>query len=693
MSDVRNVTMVSSKGTGKTSLVEAMLFNAKVTKRLGRVEDGNTVSDYDPEEIARNMSLMPAICSFEYNKFRVHAIDTAGYSDFFNETRMLARISDNAIMLVSGAEGVKSQANKLWLTLDEFEVPRSVFVNSMDKELADFDQAWDSLTSTFEGAKFVPICVPVVKDKKLAGYLDLVKNKYFESQGDGSGKTLESDIPDDLSDLAEKYKEQLIETVVELNDELMERHLEGGEVSDEELSKGLHQGVASGSIVPVYGGSATQNVGVVPLMDYFLEFSADPQERPEMKGKDKNDQETTRKPSPNEPFAATVIKTTVDQYAGKTSIFKVLSGSIKADMQVEVPEKGKKLRATGLSIQCGKTQSAVSEAQVGDIVCILKAEELATGDTLCDPAHTFQLDPLKMPEPVIALAIEPKVRGDEDKLSRGLSSMLEEDPLLETRRDEQTKQLTLCGMGQVHLDSVVKRLQKRFQVDVSVSPPEIPYRETITKPSKYVEYTHKKQTGGAGQYARVFIDLEPLPRGEGYEFVDKIFGGVIDQTFRPSVDKGIQAKMAEGILAGYPVTDVRVSLVDGKTHPVDSKDIAFQIAGREVFRKAFEMSNPVLLEPVMNVEIEVPDDCMGDVIGDINSRRGRVSSTEQTPGGTVIKCSVPLAEMLRYAPDLDSMTSGRGTYSMEVGHYEEVQKRVADEIIDKYHKKKTEDDS
>ncbi|HOX28830.1 MAG TPA: EF-Tu/IF-2/RF-3 family GTPase, partial [bacterium] len=455
-------------------------------------------------------------------------------------------------------------------------------------------------------------------------------------------------------------------------------------------AKALKDGAISGLLCPVFAGSATSNIGVKNFMEYFVELSSPPDRVEEIKGLDRDGKEITRKVHSNESFAGIVVKTMIDQYAGKLSIFRVLTGAIKPDTNLLVAEKDRKVRAANLFMMTGKSQKQVDQAELGDIACIVKVDELETGNTICDPTNPFSYPLAPIPEPVIALAIAPKERGEEDKLSRGLNSLLGEDPLLKTKRDEQTKQLTICGTGQVHLDATVSKLRKRFQVNIDVSPPEIPYRETVTKSVKYVEYTHKRQTGGAGQFGRVFIDLEPLERGGGYEFVDKIFGGVIDQNFRPSVDKGVRARMSEGILAGYPVVDVRVSLVDGKTHPVDSKDIAFQIAGREVFKKAVMMCDPVLLEPIMMVEIEVPDECMGDVIGDMNSRRGRVVSTEQANQITTIKTTVPLSEMLRYAPDLDSMTSGRGTYSMELYSYEEVPKRVADEIIAKYNKSRAE---
>ncbi|MFA6450423.1 MAG: elongation factor G [bacterium] len=690
MSMVRNAGIISPKGTGKTSLAEAILFDAKVINRLGRVEDGNTAMDFDSEETERKMTLYPSIYTFDYSGSRIHLVDTAGYPDFFSETRFVARTLDNAIFTINAGDGIKSQALKFWRLINELKMPRMLFITGMDKELADFPALWETMQSMLQFA-FVPITIPIVKSKKLIGVIDLIKMKYFADKGDKSGEAAESDIPAEYADFAAEYREKMLETVAESNDSLMERYLEGGELKPEEISKALKAGSAGGTLCPVFAGSATANIGVKQFLDQFVGLSAAPDQKGDIIGHDGNEKDAVRKPTAVESFSATVLKTMVDQYAGKLSIFRVLSGTIKPDTNLTISEKNRKARAANIFMITGKAQKQVESAEPGDIACIVKVDEISTGDTICDPMNVFILPSANIPEPVIALAVAPKERGDEDKLSRGLNSLLEEDPLLKTKRDEQTKQLTICGTGQVHLDTVVSRLRKRFQINLDVAPPEIPYRETITKAAKYVEYTHKKQTGGAGQFARVFIDLEPLESGAGYEFADKIFGGVIDQNFRPSVDKGIRARMAEGVLAGYPFVDVRASLVDGKTHPVDSKDIAFQIAGREVFKKAVMMCNPILLEPIMNLEIEVPDECMGDVIGDLNSRRGRVVTTDQASGSTIIKATCPLAELLRYAPDLDSMTSGRGTYSMELSHYEEVPKRVADEIIAKYNKRKTEE--
>lgn len=689
--DVRTLGMLSPKGTGKTSLVEAMLFNAKATTRLGKVVDGNTVSDNDPEEIERHMSLFPTVCTFEYAKKRIHVLDTAGYPDFLSETRQVIKAVDNVCMLVSGADGVKSQGAKSWNVIKQSGIPNSIFVTEMDKELADFDAAWDSMKKILE-APIVPITIPMIENKKIIGVIDLVKMKAVNYKTDGSGACSEGDIPAAFQAMADKYKEKLVESTAETDDALMEIYLEGGELSAEQIGNALQKGASGGKLTPVYAGSLIQNVGVTCFMDYFLELSAGPDERPDMTGVDKDGKETVRKAHINEPFSAFVFKTMVDQFTGKISFMRVVSGKLKAESHILDATKSRKGKLGSLFFYCGKKQTQVTEVGPGDIVAAVKMDDFTTGDTICDQGNSVVLNAISFPEPVLSLAIQPRERGDEDKLSVGLQRMQDEDPLLKVQRSEQTKELTICGMGAVHLDVVVKRLKSRFAVDVEVSTPKVPYRETVSKTVKYVEYTHKKQTGGAGQFAKVFIDLEPLERGAGYEYVDKIFGGVIDQSFRPSVNKGVQARMTTGIVAGYPVTDIRVSLVDGKTHPVDSKDIAFQVAGRQVFKKAFLMADPILLEPIMNVDIEVPDECMGDIIGDVNSRRGRVITVDQAPGGKVIKASVPLAEMLRYAPDLDSMTSGRGSYGMEVASYEEVPRKIADGIIEAYKKKREEDE-
>ena len=687
-SNVRTLGMVSPKGTGKTSLVEAILFNAKALKRLGRVEDGNTASDFDAEEISRGMSLSPTVCSINYKGKRLHLLDTAGYPDFFGETRGVIPAVDNAVMLVSAADGVKSQAAKSWALCEEYNLPRFVIINEMDKELADFDAAYNSLRTVFEGAAFAPITVPMVQDKKFVGVIDLVKMKAYTYEGDSFS---EGDIPDAYSDLVENYKEKLVETVAEMDDDLTEQYLDTGELSAEQVEQGLQKGAVSAQLIPVFAGAVTQNVGVAQFMDAFLDLSAAPEDRPDVECKDADGNEITRKPHANEPFSAMVFKTMVDQYAGKISVFRVVSGTLKPDTQVIDTTQDRKGRITQIYLVTGKQQEQATELVPGDIGAVVKMDDFCTGDTICDPTSKCVLPKLKFPESVLALAIQPKERGDEDKLSLGLSRLQDEDPLLQLQRDEQTKELTICGPGQVHLDVVVNRLKSRFAVDVSVSTPKVPYRETITKTVR-AQGRHKKQTGGRGQFGDVWLELVPLERDAGFEFENKIFGGSVPRNFIPAVEKGVVQRMKRGVIAGYPLVDIKAIIYDGSYHSVDSSDMAFQIAGSLAMQKGTLEASPTLLEPIMNVEIEVPDECMGDIIGDVNSRRGRVSTVDQGLGVKIIKASVPMSEMLRYGPDLDSMTSGRGTYTMDLARYEEVPKKIAQDIVDAYQKQKAEEE-
>jgi elongation factor G len=689
--DVRSLGMMSPKGTGKTSLVEAILFNAKIIKRLGKVEDGNTASDFDPEEIERGMTLFPSVNTFNSGDTRVHLLDTAGYPDFMPETRAVARAVDNAMLLINAADGVKSQAAKFWNLFDELKISRSIFVNFMDKELANFAAVLDQLRKAFDGGLFVPITVPMVKDNTLLGVIDLVTGKAYTCTPDGSGKFTEGPVPDDFADLAEEYKEKLVEAVAEMDDTLTEKYLESGELSEEEVTQGLTKGVAQAILTPVYAGSASLNVGVAQFMNRFLKLSAAPANRPEVICTDKDGSETTRKPDPAQPFSAFVFKTLVDQYAGKISLFRVVSGKLTPDSQIIDTNQDRKVKVQQLFTVFGKKQEPADQLVAGDIGAVVKIDEFQTGDTICDVVHAVTLPALKFPDPVLALAITPKERGDEDKLSIGLSKLVEEDPMLKVSREEQTQELMISGTGQIHLDSVVSRLKKRFAVDVVVSTPEVPYRETITKTVK-VQGRHKKQSGGRGQFGDVWIELEPQPSGTGFIFENKIFGGSVPKNYIPAVEKGIAERMGRGCIAGYPMVDIKATIFDGSYHNVDSSDMAFRIAGSLAMQKGAEAASPVLLEPHMAVEVECPDECMGDIIGDINGRRGKVSTMDQGLGVKIVKATVPLSEMLRYAPELDSMTSGRGTYTMELAHYEEVPKKVAQDIIEAYQKRKAEEE-
>ncbi|MEW6200789.1 MAG: elongation factor G [bacterium] len=689
-SGVRNVGTIAPKGTGKTTLVEAILYNAGAVEQMGKVVDGNTVSDSDIEEIERQMTLFPAVCSFKWKKSNIHLIDTAGYPDFIGETRALIHNLDNAIMPVSGVDGVRSHAVKLWRYLNEKSLPRFIFLNEMDKENASFDNAWESLKKVLEFG-FVPVTIPIVQEKKLTGVIDLIKMKAYTISDTTGGGGREEEIPVEMQEVAEKYREALAETAAEVDDSLTEKYLEGHEISSEEIVKAVRAGTVNAKISPVFSGSALNNIGVSQLLDYFLEFSAAPSERGSVQGKDLQGKEVERKPHQNEPFSAMVLKTTIDQYAGKISIFRVISGVIKPDAIVYNSSTERKEKIGQIFFLCGKKQTSVPSASAGDIVAVVKLQETYSSDTLCDAAYQVVYPRMSLPESVLSIAIRPKERGDEDKLSMGLGRIREEDPLMRLERHEQTKELTVSGMGQLHVDSIVNRLKHRFAVDVEVSTPQVPYRETIRKKVE-VQGKYKRQSGGRGQYGDVWLELEPLSRGSGFEFENKIFGGAVPRNYIPAVEKGVVERMSKGVIAGYPIVDMKVTIFDGSYHEVDSSDMAFKIAASMAITKGVQQADPVLLEPVMSIEVEVPDECMGDIIGDLNGRRGRISSIDQGPSVKIIKALVPQAELLRYAPDLRSKTSGRGTYTMELDHFEEVPRKIGAEIIERYERQKKEEE-
>ncbi|HKY33247.1 MAG TPA: elongation factor G [Candidatus Polarisedimenticolia bacterium] len=678
-SEIRNVGVVGHGGSGKTSLVSALLFDAGAVNRLGKVDDGTTVTDFDEESIARKKSISAALCHLEWDRTKVNLIDTPGYGAFLHETRGSLRVADGALVVVSAVAGVEVSTRKAWSFCDEFGVARAVVLNKLDRERASFDRSLESVQAAF-GRSAVPLQIPIGQEKEFTGVVDLIRMKAFTWSHDGSGKPAEGPVPPALEGEAAAARERLVDAVAENDDQLMEKYLEAGTLADEELVAGLRSAVAARAVTPVLCAAATLNIGIQPILDAVVRFLPSPARRGAAEGKDAAGKPVSRRPEASEPFSAFVFKTVVDPFAGKISYFRVYSGAIKSDSTIYNATRGDTERVGAVDTVMGKAISPSGELRAGDLGAFAKLKVTHTGDTLVsDKGHALEYSRVSFAEPAISWAIEPKSRGDEEKLSAALHKLLDADPILRVSRDAQTKEMLISGSGQEHVEVAVAKL-KRQGVECALHLPKIPYRETITKAVKYVEYTHKKQTGGAGQYARVFIDVEPLRDGT-YEFVDKIVGGVIDQSFRPSVDKGIQAKMHEGVVAGYPVVGVRVSLVDGKTHPVDSKDIAFQVAGREAFKKAVADAHPTLLEPIMNVEVVVPEECYGDILGDLNSRRGRVQGMDSSGGNSTIKAQVPMAEMLSYSATLNSITGGRGEYHMEASHYDEVPAHLREKII------------
>ncbi len=679
-SEIRNVALVGHGGAGKTSLASALLFTSGAVNRLGKVDAGTTVTDHDEESIDRKKTVSSSLCHVEWNKNKVNLIDTPGYGAFIHEARAAMRIVEGAVIVVDAAHGVEVNTEKVWGFAEEFGAARILVVNRMDKERASFERVLESLQGSLS-RNAVPLQIPIGEEKEFKGVVDLLRMKALTFETDESGKFTEGDPPGELMEIVKSAREKLMESIAEGDDALMERYFEAGTLTEEEMVEGLRKGVAERRIFPVLFTAATANVGTQPVLDALLDLIPSPAAIGEVRGANPEDgSELSRKVDSSEPVSAFVFKTLIDPFAGKISFLRVYSGSLASDSTLLNVNQGDSERFGAVNLPQGKNLNAVKEIRAGDIAAVTKLKVTETGHTLADKGSPIRYEPVRFPEPAISWAISPKSRADEEKISVALQKLTGADPMLRVSRDPQTREMLVSGAGQEHVEVMLARL-KRQGVEATLNLPKVPYRETITKSVKYVEYTHKKQTGGAGQYAKVAIDMEPLPRSAGYEFVDKIVGGVIDQGFRPSVDKGIQQKMADGVVAGYPVVDLRVTLVDGKTHPVDSKDIAFQIAGRQVFKKAVMDAKPVLLEPIMNVEIVVPEECMGDVVGDLNSRRGRVQGMEPKGSNQVIRAAVPLAEMLSYSATLNSLTSGRGSFHMEPSAYDQVPAHLQEKII------------
>jgi elongation factor G len=679
-SKLRNLGIVAHGGAGKTSLVEAMLFNTGMTDRLGRVDDGTSTMDFEPEEIKRHITISSSLHHCEWKGHSLHIVDTPGYTNFLHDTRNCLRVLGGAVLIVSAISGVKAQTQKIWEWCEEFEVPRIAFVNKMDRERADFLKAVDDMSKSL-GTRAVLVNMPIGSAEQFRGIVDLVamKARFFEF--DEKGTFREEEIPADLVDEAQRLRALLVEAAAEADDELMEKYLETETLTDAELLRGLREGTLTGTFTPVLCGSATANIGVRSLLEYITVCLPSPLDKGVQLGTNpKTGEMEERRPDETAPFSAMVFKTISDPYTGKLTLFRVYSGTLKSDSSVYNPNKEAMERIGQIFELEGKKQKPVAEAAAGDIVAVPKLKVTATGDTLCDGAKQILFEsPLPL-KPVISFALQAKSKNDEDKIHNALQRMTEEDPTIQVQRDEETKELILSGMGQVHLEVVVEKIKRKFGAEVELKEPKVPYRETIKKGVEQA-YRHKKQSGGRGQFADVTIRIEPMPRGDGYEFVDKIVGGVVPRQYIPAVDKGIQEAMHHGHLGGFPVVDVRATLFDGSHHSVDSSEMAFKIAGSMGFKRAMEQANPVLLEPVMNMEITVPDDCIGDVIGDMNSRRGKVLGVEPKANSQVINVQVPMAEVLSYAPELRSMTSDRGLFTMEFSHYEEVPPHLTAKLL------------
>ncbi len=678
--NIRNVAIVGHGGCGKTSLASALIFDAGAVNRLGRVDDGTTVTDFDPDEIERKISLLATLAFAEWKKTKINLIDSPGYANFLSEARAALRVADAALVVVDAVAGVEVQTEKVWAFAEEYGLPRLIVVNRMDRENASFERALANVQAAF-GRAAVPVAVPVGEAKAFEGIVDLVSEKAQLYGDDASGKFQVVDVPAAQQEAAKAWREKLVEMVAESNEELMEEFFEKGTLSQEQLAKGLRRAVGTGKICPVVPASALLNVGVHALLDTLVDVLPSPADRGEARGEDPATKaEVFRKPVADAPLSAFVFKTLVDPHAGRISLFRVYSGTLKSDSAVHNVTRDSAERAGSLLLLQGKAQTQVPEIQAGDIGAVAKLKDTQTGDTLADKASPIVYPAVSFSEPATTFAIEPKTRGDDDKISTALQRLLEEDPVLRVSRDAQTHEMLLSGMGQLHIEVVVARLRKRYKVEVNLKKPKIPYRETI-KGSAEAHGRHKKQTGGHGQFGDCRIRLKPLPRGSDFKFVDDIFGGSIPKNFIPAVEKGIQEARLKGFLAGYPMVDFQVELYDGQYHDVDSSEMSFKIAGSLAFKDGIPKCRPTILEPIMSVEIAVPDEYAGAVMGDLSSRRGRPQGMEPKGSLQVIKAEVPLAEMLSYDAELTSMTGGRGSYHMDMDHYDEVPAHLQEKIV------------
>jgi len=682
---IRNVALVGHGGTGKSSLAEAMLYTSGAISRLGRVDDGTSASDFDPEEVQRRMSINASVLPCEWKNTKINVIDTPGYLDFVGDVVGSLRAVEAALLVIDGSGSIEVGTETGWELAEDAGITRMFFVNKLEKENMDFARTLESLRKRF-GTAVAPLQIPIGSEDKFVGVVDLLTHKAYKWE---NGKISPTDIPADMQDQIAGMRDGLIDSVAAMDDALMEKYFEEGTLSDEEIAKGLEIGLRSGKVVPVLCGSAMKMVGVDTLLDFIVASVPSPAAVPPVKGKSPSGADETR--GPNDPFCALVFKTMADPYVGKLTYFRVFSGSVKSDSHIYNATKERDERVGQVYFIQGKNQEATPEVGAGDIGAVAKLAETTTGDTLCEKSKPIILKAIEFPDPVYSLSVRAKTKADEDKLGPALQKLSEEDPSFHTSRDADTAQTLMSGLGETHLDIVVERLKRKFGVEVETDTPRIAYRETITRTAE-AQGRHKKQTGGRGQFGDCWVRLEPQPRGAGYEYVDAIVGGAIPRQFIPSVDKGIREAMAGGIQAGYPVVDIKATCYDGSFHTVDSSDMAFQLAGRLAFRAAAEKAGPVLLEPVMEMEIVVPEEFMGDVIGDLNGKRGRVAGMEPLGGGRQkIKAQVPQAEILRYSIDLRSIARGRGKFTAKFSHYEEVPAHVAQAVIAEAEKNRKEE--
>lgn len=671
---IRNVILISHGGAGKTSLCEAMLFNSGVINRLGKVDEGNTTSDYEPEEVKRKISIGISLLPLEWDETKINLIDSPGYADFMGEVKAGLRVADGAVVVVCAAAGVEVGTELVWKYADEQKTPRIIFINKIDRENADFYRTLEQLQASF-GAKCTPIQLPIGSQAGFQGVVDLITLKVIgEAQP-------EEDIPSSLKDQVARFREKLVEAAAETDDELIAKYLESEELTEDEIRQALRIGTAAGKIVPVLVGSSLQNKGTSPVLSAICDYLPSPKDDGKLVIRNLiTQEEETIELDAGVPLAALVFKTTADPYVGKLTYLRVYASTLYSDSSVWNATKSRVERIGQLFLVRGKNQEPVSHLIAGDIGAVAKLTETTTGDSLCNQDHPLALVPIEFPIPILSMAVHPKAKSDLDKLGSALTRLSEEDPTLHVRKEPDTGETILSGIGESHLEIAAERMQRKFGVNIAIDTPKVPYKETITILCKS-EYKHKKQTGGHGQYGHVFLELEPLPRGAGFEFAKTIVGGAVPKNYIPAVEKGVRESLQEGVLANYPITDLKVTLYDGSYHSVDSSDISFKIAGAHALRQGMAQAQPVLLEPIMSIRVAVPDNFTGDTIGGLNSKRAKVLNITPQGGVSIIEAQAPLAELLRYATVLRSITQGRGSYTIEFSHYEEVPPHITQQII------------
>jgi elongation factor G len=678
---IRNIGLIGHSGCGKTSLAEAILYNSKAIKRLGRVDDASSSMDFEPEEIKRKVTLGTAFHPFNWKNGSFNLIDTPGENDFLSDTKVCLQAAEGTVVTIDAVDSIKVGTEKVWAFSEEYNLPRLIFINKLDRERSDFYKVIDEIERTFS-IKTTPIYLPVGTEGDFTGVVNLIGLRALMYKNDGTGSFKEEDIPDSMAEIVDTWREKILENIVEANDDIMEKYLDGKELTAKEIEQTFIEGVKSGIVVPVVPGSATLNIGVGQLLDIIAQSIPFPAERGTVKGHKLDSEELVEFDAVDEaPFSALVFKTLADQFAGKLNLFKVMSGKIDSESTVFNSTKKVKQRLGQLLLIEGKKQTPIDMASAGTIAAVAKLKETTTGDTFCKEDNPIVFHPAVPLSPTISFAIEAREKENEDKVYSSLARLVEEDPTLRVDRDQSTSEIILSGTGQIHLENTRDRLKRKFGVEINLKTPKVPYRETIRNARERIIYRHKKQSGGRGQFAEVHFDIFPLKREEGFVFEEALVGMNVPRNFVPAVEKGIVEAMRSGVLAGYPVVDIKIRFFDGKSHEVDSSEMAFKIAASMCFKKAVQEATPILLEPIMNMEITVPEEVMGDVIGDLNGRRGRVLGMDREGKNQIIRAEVPLAEVLRYSFDLTSMTGGRGSFQMKQSHYEEVPAQLAERIV------------